>query len=122
MNQSRISVNIHAQNIVDKGGLFTWLIALNPYAVLVMDEPGLTKEIKDLLPDCIVIFRWNGDGGDGNIYTRLMPAPWLAMMMDKLGGDRRIMLYTNNESGLPRRLIAWLTELIPFANTIDAAL
>jgi hypothetical protein len=122
MSQSRISVNIHGQNVPSKDKLFSWLTALNPVAVLVMDEPGLAREIKDRLPDTTVIFRWNGDGGDANSYQRLMPAQWLAMMMDKLKGDRRIMLYTNNESGLPRRLVAWLTELIPLANAIDVSL
>jgi hypothetical protein len=122
VKQSRLSYNIHGQNIVDKDRLFSHLVTLNPAAVVCMDEPGLAREIKDHLPNATVIFRWNGDGGDGNIYQRMMPAPWLAMMMDKLQGDRRIMLYTNNESGLPRRLIAWLTELVQLANEIDVSL
>lgn len=117
MNQSRISVNIHGQNVPDKGRLFAWLMALKPAAVLVMDEPGLAHEIKDRLPQTTVIFRWNGDGGDdGEKLLRYTPVEWLDLMASKLSGDKRIMLSTTNETPLNQRVVDWHVNLIKVAN------
>lgn len=122
MRLSPLTYVVHGQNVPDKDRLFSHLVVLNPRFIIVLDEPGLARELADRFPQCTVMFRWNGDGGDAGVFRRKAPQQWLSMMLGKLQGDRRIMLYTNNESGLPADLIQWLTELIPLANQLDVKL
>ncbi len=114
--QSRISLNIHAQRISNRGRFFQFVRDLNPVAVVVLDEPGMALDIADKLPECQVIFRFNGDGGDGDLHRKYKPEEWLAKISDKVRGDKRIILYTTNEPKLDKALIDWHSELIPLAN------
>lgn len=116
MTQSRISVNVHAQNIPNRGKFFQFLRELNPVAVVVLDEPGVALDIADKLPECQVIFRFNGDGGDGDLHRRYKPEEWLAKITDKVRGDKRIILHTTNEPALDKALIDWHVALIEAAN------
>lgn len=122
MNQSRLTYVIHGQSVPDKNRLMTHLIALNPVAIIVMDEAGLARELKDRFPSSTVIYRFNGDGGDGDLHMRYMPQEWLDKMIAKLGGDKRIMLMTTNEPTLSRRLVKWHEDLIPLANKAGVSL
>lgn len=119
---SRISLNIHGQNIPDRVKLFQHLEKLRPVAVVVMDDVKTAADIKSLLPDTTVIFRFNGDRGDGDLHMRYTPQEWLDKMLAKLGGDKRIMLATTNEPTLTRRLIKWHEDLIPLANAAGVSL
>jgi hypothetical protein len=126
VKQSRLTYVIHAQNVPDKGRLFSHLVALNPVAIVVLDEPGIARELKDRLPNTNVIFRYNGNlgksAGDGDLHNKYLPEEWLDAMLARIGGDTRIMLHTTNEPGLSRRLIKWHEDLIPLANARGVSL
>jgi len=115
--QSRISINVHP--VPDKGKLMTFVRALNPRAVVVLNATDTAREIKDALPDCEVIFRFKGGTGEGDDGANLLihtPAMWLSKMAAKLGGDKRIILHTTNEAPLTKQVIDWHVELLKLAN------
>lgn len=52
-----LSVNILTQFLQDPNGVLPFLEVLKPTAVLVMDSMGIAQQIKQRLPNCIVIHR-----------------------------------------------------------------
>jgi len=65
MTQSRISINVHP--VPDKGKLMTFVRALNPRGVVVLNATDTARDIKDALPDCEVIFRFKGGTGEEKV-------------------------------------------------------
>jgi hypothetical protein len=118
---SRISFNIHGQNIPDKGRLFAHLDALQPRALVVLDDVGIARELKGRYPNTIVIYRFNGDGGDGDLHRKYQAAEWLEKMIGKVG-DNAIHYHTTNEPTLDKQLIDWHVELVKAANDRGVAL
>lgn len=108
MNSSRISYNIHGQNVPDMPRLLQHLQAIQPYAVLVMDNLGLAKELKALLPRTLVIFRaWPDDA----IHQQMTPEQWIQHKLSETGGSD-LWLYTSNEPGFGDDLLDWTSRLI----------
>lgn len=114
--RSRISYNIHGQNVPDETGLLTHLQALQPTSVLVMDGLGLAQKIKAMLPaDTIIIHRNYGvTGGDDGIQDRpnnpISPEKWLELRAKE--ADAGVWLYVSNEPGYNRVVIDWHVKLM----------
>lgn len=112
--QSRISVNIHGQNVPDVAYLKEWLVRLNPAWVLVMDNFGLCLEIKALLPECNVIHRGWGADGDDNDHQQHTPGAWVAQKLTERG-DADIWCYTTNEPEFGPEVMRWHVEVMKLA-------
>lgn len=108
---SRISVNIHGNSVTDKNRLLQFLQAIQPRAVLVMDNFALVQEIKTLLPGTIVIYRtWPDD----DIHMRVSPEEWVNRKVSELGGWDA-WAYTTNEPGFSDALINWTVRVMELA-------
>lgn len=114
MARSRISYNIHGQNVPDSPRLLAHLQRVQPTSVLVLDALGLAKEIKAMLPDTIVIHRNYGvTGGDDDVWGRVSPEKWLELRASESEGG--IYLYTTNEPGWGADVLNWNTRLMELA-------
>lgn len=123
MNQSRISFNVHAQNIVNNGAFWQYMRTLNPKALYILDDGGTATSAKEKLPDTEVIYRFNGDGGDdGEALLKYQPKELLAKLLSKVNGDKRIVLSIGNEMPLNKRVVDWLCEVVKEANVQDIRL
>jgi hypothetical protein len=107
---SRISYNIHAQQVTNHDRLIAHLQIIQPTAVLVMDGLGLAREIKGLLPDTLVI---NRIYPDDDIHHRVSPEDWLNKRASEAEGG--IFQYTTNEAGFGQELIDWHVRLMELA-------
>jgi len=105
MPKSRISYNIHGQNVPDWDGLKRHLVAIDPAAVLVMDDLDKCRELKRLLPDAIVIYREHGSEGDETVHKRMSPEAWLKHRGGMAAGG--IWQYTTNEPGYDKDILQW---------------
>lgn len=108
---SRISINIHGQNVKNTPRLLAWLQKLKPVAVLVMDNLGLAREIRQLLPNTKVVHRQYD--GDIEIHKEFTPEEWLdAHIVQAVDG---IYLYVMNEPKFTKEVIEWLVRLLKLA-------
>ncbi len=114
MTKSKISYNIHAQYVPDVGRLKQHLVAIQPTAVVVMDGLGLAREIRALLPNCIVIHRNYGiTNGDDDVHLKVTPARWMELRAKEAEGS--VWLYTTNEPAFDQKTIQWTVELMELA-------
>ncbi|MCI0353233.1 MAG: hypothetical protein L0Z53_27765, partial [Acidobacteriales bacterium] len=113
MTPSRISVNIHGNNVVDRQRLFDHLQILQPPAVLVLDNLDFAREIKQLLPNTTVIFREFGSKGDGGLHRDWTTQEWLDRSTHQAEGG--IILHVLNEPPFDQAVVDWLTELLKLA-------
>lgn len=108
---SRLSLNIHGDNVPNKGRLLEFLQATQPRAVLVMDNFALVQELKALLPETMLIYRaWPDDG----IYRQLSPEDWVSRKLAELGG-LDVWVYTTNEPGFSDAALNWLARVMELA-------
>lgn len=112
--QSRISLNIHGQNVPDEGYLLDVLRKLNPVAVLVMDNLDLAKRILAALPDCMVIYRHWGADSDDNDALQYSPEAWVKERAAKADG-LPLWMYTTNEPVFDAHTIQWHERVIELA-------
>lgn len=105
MPKSRISYNFHGQNIPDWELAKRHLVAIDPVSVLVMDDMDKCRELKRLLPDCIVIYREHGSEGDETVHKRMSPEAWLKHRAGMAAGG--IWQYTTNEPGYDKDILQW---------------
>lgn len=119
MSQSRISFNVHAQNIPNNGAFWQYMRQLNPKALYVLDEPGTAVSALEKLPATEVFFRFNGGkGDDGEKILEYTPSEWLNMMLAKVQGEKRIIFSAGNEMPLNKRVVDWMCALIRQANDL----
>ena len=57
MTASRITYNVHAQQLLDKNYFMGHIERLQPTALFIMDALGLAREVKSMLPKTMVIHR-----------------------------------------------------------------
>lgn len=114
MAQSRISINIHGQNVPDFGQLEQFLRATRPAWVLVMDNLGLCRAIKFALPETNVIYRAWGADGDDNDHKQYTPGQWVAQKLREIG-DADVWCYTTNEPEFSDEVLRWHTEVMRLA-------
>lgn len=107
MPVGKISFNVHAQGVRNATPLKDLLREIDPAAVLVMDGFGLLLELKSILPNTICIDR---EYPDVSVFSK-SPAQWLKEKADKVGSTG-VWVYTTNEPGLTKEVIAWHVELI----------
>lgn len=118
---SRISYNIHAQLVRDVPRLKKHLLKIQPTTVLVMDSLGLAKEIKALLPNCVVIHRnYSVTKGDDDVHKRVSPQQWLDLRAKESEGG--IYLYTTNEPAFDTQTLDWHIELMRLAGPMNVKL
>jgi hypothetical protein len=110
---SRISLNIHGLNVSDRNRLFRHLEALQPTAVLVLDNLAIAREIKQLLPNATVIFREFGSQGDGGLHRQSGAEEWLNRHEHQ--AEDGIVLHVLNEPPFDQPVITWLTDLLRLA-------
>jgi len=108
---SRISLNIHGHNVVDKPRLLNFLQQLQPAAVLVLDNYSLAREIKGLLPACSVIFREYER--DKKLHIDFTPEQWLNAHAHQAEGG--IILHVMNEQSFDKDVLKWLCDLMRLA-------
>ena len=112
--QSRISLNIHGQNVPDEGYLLDVLRKLNPVAVLVMDNLDLAKRIHSALPDTMTIYRHWGADSDDNDALQYSPEAWVKERAAKADG-LPLWMYTTNEPVFDAHTIQWHERVIELA-------
>lgn len=113
---SRISVNVHGNNVVNRQRLLDHLQILQPPAVLVLDSLDLAREIKrTVLPNATVIFREYGSQGDSDLHKRFNPRDWLDSHVHQAKDG--VALHVLNEPGFTIDVLAWLTELVRYNAT-----
>lgn len=106
MSGSKISYNVHAQQVKDPARLKNHLMKLQPSAVLVLDGLGLAQEIKAALPNTLVIHRNYGiTNGDEDLHKRLSPQAWLDLRGKEADGG--VGLYLENEPGFSKEMLDW---------------
>lgn len=114
MTRSRISFNIHGQNIPDVGRLKKHLLKINPSVLLAMDNLGFLREMMVDLTDTIMIHRNYGiTNGDDDVHIKVTPARWLELRAKESEGG--IYLYTTNEPAFDQKSIQWHIELMELA-------
>ena len=113
MSPSRISLNIHGLNVPDRNRLFKHLEALQPAAVLVLDNLALAREIRQILPTSTIIFREFGSTGDGALHTKYSAERWLNEHAHQARDG--IVLHVLNEPPFDKPVITWLTDLLKLA-------
>lgn len=108
---SRISYNVHGNNVPNRQRLLDHLSALQPPAVLVLDNLDLAREIKRLLPATAVIFREYEHGK--NVHLEQSAASWLDGHAHQAEGG--IALNVLNEPPFNAEVLEWLIELLRLA-------
>lgn len=114
MGKSRISLNIHGQNVPDGAYLLDVLRKLNPVAVLVMDNLDLAKRIHATLPDTMTIYRHWGADSDDNDALQYSPEAWVKERAAKADG-LPLWMYTTNEPEFNAHNIEWNTRVVELA-------
>lgn len=114
MPKTRVGVNIHAQRVPDSGKLMDFLADTNPTTVVVLDGVGLAKDIKKLLPECMVIIREFGHEGDDSLHLQMSPEEFLKQRAHLTDGGK-MPLYTTNEPGWDEKIINWHVRLMELA-------
>lgn len=112
--QSRISVNVHGQNVPDIDYLKGFLVKLNPAWVLIMDNIGLAKDIKAMLPETNVICRNWGADGDDNDHKQYTPGQWIAEKLRERGAAD-LWFYTTNEPEFSDEVVRWHVDVMKLA-------
>ncbi|MCB9452968.1 MAG: hypothetical protein H6672_16145 [Anaerolineaceae bacterium] len=111
---SRISLNVHGQNVPDTHYFLEHLTKLQPDAVLILDAAGLARDIKKTLPNTLVIHRSWGSKGDDNIHEQLSPKDWVAQKKKELDGAD-LWCYTTNEPQFSDVVLKWHVEVMELA-------
>lgn len=114
MGKSRISLNIHGQNVPDEAYLLDVLRKLNPVAVLVMDNLDLAKRIHAALPDTMTIYRHWGADSDDNDALQYTPEAWVKARA-ALAAGTDLWMYTTNEPVFDAHTIQWHERVIELA-------
>lgn len=98
-----IGINLLAQFLQDRNGVFTYLTTLKPPAVVVMDDMPFATEVKRILPNCLVVHRsWHPD--DAEFHLKWSPDQFAAAYL------------TNVPSGI---IVQCLNEPYGYANLIQ---
>ena len=111
---SRISLNVHGQNVPDRDFLLKHLVKLQPPAVLIMDAAGFARDVKAALPNTIVIHRSWGAKGDDDIHKQLNPQQWVEQKRKEVDGSD-LWCYTSNEPEFSDELLNWHVEVMQLA-------
>lgn len=112
--RSRLTYNVHGQNIPDVGRLKSHLLKINPFHLLAMDNLGFLREMMVDLKDTIMIHRNYGiTNGDDDVHIKVTPARWLELRAKESEGG--IYLYTTNEPAFDQKSIQWHIELMELA-------
>lgn len=123
MPKSRISINIHKQAVGDTAALNTFLKALDPVAVLVLDELDYARDVRGLLPECIVIYREHGGGeGDETVHLRTSPEAWIAHKQRQLEQVPGLWMHTTNEPAFDEFTLKWHIRVMELAVPIKMRL
>ena len=78
MTASRITYNVHAQQLLDKNYFMSHVERLQPAALFIMDALGLAREVKAALPKTMVVHRnWGVTQGDDAVFAKVSPQRWL---------------------------------------------
>lgn len=117
---SRISLNVHGQNVPDRDFLLQHLVKLQPPAVLIMDAAGFARDVKAALPNTIVIHRSWGAKGDDDIHKQLNPEQWVKQKRKEVEKSD-LWCYTTNEpefiSNASNEYRAWKHCTVQVSNT-----
>lgn len=111
MSKSRISLNIHGNNVPDRQRLLDHLNALQPAAVLVLDNYDLVAQINGLLPDTTVIYREFEH--ERPVHKDVEPQAWLDAHAHQAKDG--VALHVLNEPPFNQEVVDWLTELMKLA-------
>lgn len=106
---SRIGFNVHATSqFFDKNKLYAHIQKTRPAWMLIMDGLQVARDVKQLVPECNVIYRaWP----DEETWKHGSPADWVAAKKKEIG-DADVWAYTINEQSLPDALCDWFTAVI----------
>jgi hypothetical protein len=110
---SGISWNAHGNNIPNRDYYVNHLKALQPPAVLTLDNLDLARRIKSEIPSTTSIFREFGSKGDGDLHTWWNPEDWLNKHAHQSEGG--IVLHVLNEPPFNDEVAKWLLELLKLA-------
>ena len=114
MTASRITYNVHAQQLLNHDIFMQHIERLQPHALFIMDALGLAREIKAALPNTLVIHRnWGITGGDDNVFAKVSPQQWLDLRSGEAAGG--IALHTSCEPGWGQDVIDWHIKLMELA-------
>ncbi|MBI1279617.1 MAG: hypothetical protein GC179_15930 [Anaerolineaceae bacterium] len=114
MTASRITYNVHAQQLLNHDVFMQHIERIQPTALFVMDALGLAREIKSALPKTMVIHRnWGVTGGDDAVFAKVSPQQWLDLRSAEAAGG--IMLHTSCEPGWGQDVIDWHVKLMELA-------
>lgn len=114
MTASRITYNVHAQQLLNHDVFMQHIQRLQPAALFVMDALGLAREVKAALPNTMVIHRnWGVTGGDDNVFAKVSPQQWLDLRSAEAQGG--IALHTSCEPGWGQDVIDWHVKLMELA-------
>ena len=114
MPTSRITYNVHAQQLLNHDTFMQHIERIQPTALFIMDALGLAREVKAMLPKTMVIHRnWGVTQGDDGVFSKVSPQQWLDLRAGEAAGG--IALHTSCEPGWGQDVIDWHVKLMELA-------